>query len=190
MAGLCPSGRQSRWPGEYRRLYMAGRLGSRLSAVERERWPKTEGRIRLGNDGQSGFCHLIRPESPMRTAGELARSALEAYAEDDRDMLEGVLHADFHFSSPLDNRLDRATYFERCWPNHEWISGFNISSLLEGDDSVVVTYDATTTDGRRFKNTELMRIRDGLIAEVDVFFGWSLPHPAPDGGWVEAGEET
>jgi hypothetical protein len=39
--------------------------------------------------------------------------------EDVIDECDGrPLIADFHFTSPLDNRLDRETYFRRCWPKH------------------------------------------------------------------------
>jgi hypothetical protein len=39
--------------------------------------------------------------------------------------LEQVIAEDFHFRSPLDNRLDRKTYLERCWPNSKMIEGFD-----------------------------------------------------------------
>jgi ketosteroid isomerase-like protein len=44
----------------------------------------------------------------------LARAGYEAYVTKDRASLERILADDFHFTSPLDNRLDRATYFARC----------------------------------------------------------------------------
>ena len=37
------------------------------------------------------------------------------YVTKDRAALKGPLADDFHFTSPLDNRLDRDTYFRRCW---------------------------------------------------------------------------
>ena len=52
---------------------------------------------------------------------EIARSAYEAYVTKDRAAIEKLIAADFHFTSPLDNRIDRATYFARCWPNSEWV---------------------------------------------------------------------
>ena len=39
----------------------------------------------------------------------LARASYEAYVTKDRASLERLLADDFHFTSPLDNRLDRAT---------------------------------------------------------------------------------
>ena len=39
--------------------------------------------------------------------------------------------------------------------------------------------------GRRFKNTEIFTVRDGKIVNVQVFFGWNIPHDAPEGGFVK-----
>ena len=49
----------------------------------------------------------------------IARALYSAYAEKDRDGIEPLIADGFHFASPLDNRIDRATYFARCWPNSE-----------------------------------------------------------------------
>lgn len=71
----------------------------------------------------------------------IARTAYEAYVTKDRAAIESVIAEDFHFTSPLDNRLDRATYFERCWPNSEWIDGFDFIHLVSQGDRVFVTYE-------------------------------------------------
>ena len=49
----------------------------------------------------------------------VARASYNAYVTKDRSALERLIADDFHFTSPLDNRISRATYFERCWPNSE-----------------------------------------------------------------------
>src|SRR5436305_12044197 len=46
-----------------------------------------------------------------------ARDSYRAYETGDRDLIESVLADDFTFYSPPDPGLDRAQYFERCWPN-------------------------------------------------------------------------
>ena len=51
-------------------------------------------------------------------------------------------------------------------------------------DRVFVTYEGRNTNGRRFRNTEILTIRDQHIVDVEVYFGWSLPHKAPQGGFV------
>ena len=114
----------------------------------------------------------------------IARAAYEAYVTKDRAALERVIANDFHFTSPLDNRLDRETYFQRCWPNSEVIERFDFLHLVTDADRVFVTYEARNTNGRRFRNTEILTIRNQQIVDVEVYFGWSLPHKAPQGGFV------
>ena len=113
------------------------------------------------------------------------RASYDAYVRKDRAALEQLLADDFHFTSPLDNRLDRATYFARCWPNSERISGFHFVHLIPQGDRVFVTYEGVNTDGRRFRNTEIVTLRGRQIVDVEVYFGWSLPHPADPGGFID-----
>jgi ketosteroid isomerase-like protein len=116
----------------------------------------------------------------------VARRAYQAYVEKDRPAIEDVIAADFHFTSPLDNRLDRATYLHRCWPNSETLAGFDFRNMVRDGDRVFVTYEARTVDGRCFQNTEIVSVRDGRIVDVEVYFGWAVPHRAPAGGFVDA----
>ena len=120
----------------------------------------------------------------------IARAAYEAYVTKDRAALDRLIAEDFHFTSPLDNRLDRETYFRRCWPNSEVIEGFEFIHLVTDANRVFVTYEGRNTNGRRFRNTEILTIRNQHIVDVEVYFGWSLPHKAPQGGFVnEAGSQ-
>ena len=120
----------------------------------------------------------------------IARAAYDAYVTKDRAALDRLLADDFHFTSPLDNRLDRETYFRRCWPNSKVIEGFDFIHLVTDADRVFVTYEGRNTNGRRFRNTEILTIRNQHIVDVEVYFGWSLPHKAPQGGFVnEAGSQ-
>jgi len=118
----------------------------------------------------------------------IARAAYQAYVTKDRAALENLIARDFHFTSPIDNRLDRETYFRRCWPNSEVIEGFDFIHLVTDADRVFVTYEGRNTDGRRFRNTEILTIRDQHIVDVEVYFGWSVPHKAPQGGFVNEPE--
>ena len=117
---------------------------------------------------------------------DIAKQSYLAYVLSDRAANEAVIAADFHFTSPLDNRLDRATYFHRYWPNNESIVDFQFVRVIESADEVVVTYQGTNANGKKFRNTEVLTIRDGQIVEAEVYFGWNLPHEAPLGGFVES----
>ena len=116
----------------------------------------------------------------------IARASYEAYERKDRAGIEALIADDFHFSSPLDNRLDRKTYFARCWPNSQKIAAFDFIHIVRDDQRLFVTYEARNVDGTRFRNTELLTIRGNQIAEVEVYFGWSIPHPALSGGFTDS----
>ncbi|HEV2513006.1 nuclear transport factor 2 family protein [Bosea sp. (in: a-proteobacteria)] len=121
-------------------------------------------------------------------ASDIAHACYQAYVDKDRAALEALIAEDFHFSSPLDNRLDRETYFERCWPNSERIRACTFKHLIALGETVFVSYEGEAIDGKGFRNTEILTIRGGKIVEVEVYFGWSLPHPAPEGSFVEPNE--
>ncbi|MDP1964234.1 MAG: nuclear transport factor 2 family protein [Reyranella sp.] len=120
----------------------------------------------------------------MSGAAAIARACYNAYAAKDRAAIEALIADDFHFISPLDNRIDRQTYFARCWPNSEKIQGFDFIRVVEDGARVFVTYELRGTEGRRFRNTEILTVRAGQIVEAEVYFGWSIPHEAPAGGFT------
>lgn len=120
-----------------------------------------------------------------QSAGQVARSLLDAFAAKDRDAVERLVADDLHFTSPLDNRINRATYFEVCWPNSENIDSFEILHLFEQDYQAAVTYVGRSREGKQFQNTEVMTCRNGQVVEVEVYFGWSLPHTAAPGSHAD-----
>jgi hypothetical protein len=114
----------------------------------------------------------------------LARASYQAYVEKDREAIEELIADDFHFTSPLDNRIDRPTYFARCWPNSATITGFDFIHIVSAGDRVFVTYEGRSTSSKRFRNTEILRFCGGKIIDAEVYFGWSIPHEAAEGGFV------
>ncbi|HEY7980599.1 MAG TPA: nuclear transport factor 2 family protein [Candidatus Eremiobacteraceae bacterium] len=105
---------------------------------------------------------------------KLARDCYHAYETGDRTVVENLLTEDFTFFSPADAGIDRAKYFERCWPNSKLIASFDFKRLIESADEVVVTYESTKTDGSRFRNTEVLTFRGDKICKAEVYFGWDL----------------
>jgi ketosteroid isomerase-like protein len=105
---------------------------------------------------------------------ETVRSCYAAYESGDREAIEEILAGDLTFFSPPDPGIDRQAYFERCWPNAGMIDSFAFVRLAEVGDEVLVTYEATRTDGSRFRNTEVFGFAGDRIARVEVYFGWNL----------------
>jgi hypothetical protein len=106
---------------------------------------------------------------------QLARAAYRAYETSDRELIESLLGDDLIFYSPADPGIDRARYFERCWPNAGAIEAFAFKRLVESGEEVIVTYESTKADGGRFCNTEVLTFNGEKICRVEVYFGWDLP---------------
>ena len=113
-------------------------------------------------------------QMPNTDRKQLARDCYDAYGTGDRSVAEQLLSDDFTFFSPADVGIDRATYFERCWPNSDRIDSFEYKRLVESGGEVVVTYEATRTDGSRFRNTEVLTFAGDKIRRAEVYFGWDL----------------
>jgi ketosteroid isomerase-like protein len=107
-------------------------------------------------------------------ATEIVRRVFSAYEQDDRAQAEAVIAEDFTFSSPPDPHLDRAEYFERCWPNSKAIKKFRFRKVIEDEGEVFVTYELEKTDGSRGRNTEFFVVEGDKIKRCDVCFGPSL----------------
>jgi ketosteroid isomerase-like protein len=106
---------------------------------------------------------------------EIARACYRAYESGDRTLIERHLADGFTFYSPADPGIGRARYFERCWPNAELIESFDFKRLALLGDEVVVTYESTKTDGKRFRNTEVLTFAGEKVVRAEVYFGWDLP---------------
>ncbi|MBX5157148.1 MULTISPECIES: nuclear transport factor 2 family protein [unclassified Rhizobium] len=110
----------------------------------------------------------------MRTRQQTVRDLYAAYLEDRKDKVDAMLAEDFTFSSPRDDHIDRATYFERCWPKEPFFRAIHIEFLAVDGDEAVVRYRAEKLDGGSFCNIESLRFRGDKIAAVEVYFGRNL----------------
>ena len=110
----------------------------------------------------------------VRDRRQLARAVYEAFAAADRDAIERLLADDFEFHAPPDPNLDRAGYFERCWPHAGDGQSFEFARLIESGDEVVVTYERRRADGTRFRNTEVLTFVGDTVRRAEVYFGWDL----------------
>ncbi|MFZ0041539.1 MAG: nuclear transport factor 2 family protein [Solirubrobacteraceae bacterium] len=104
---------------------------------------------------------------------QAAQDLYLAFAAGDREFVEHILSDAFTFSSPVDVGLDRAGYFERCWPGAGQGQRFEFVRLIAAGDEVVVTYEMTNHDGGRGRNTEILTFDRDSIIRAEVYFGWT-----------------
>ena len=121
-----------------------------------------------------------------RSPSDVVRSSYEAFVRRDRQTMESLLSDDFTFTSPYDDRIDKVTYFERCWPYGSTILSLDILTMMESDGQVTVTYEIRPKEGAPFQNAERLLVRDGKIARVEVFFGALAESPPSQ---VDNGED-
>jgi ketosteroid isomerase-like protein len=102
---------------------------------------------------------------------DLIRRFFSAFLSGDRKTLEGLMSDDFTFNSPLDDHINKAAYFERCFPNGDKFSSQQIEKLFVSGNEAFVRYRAELKDGSKFRNTEYFRLEGNKLKEVDVYFG-------------------
>lgn len=101
----------------------------------------------------------------------LVRRYFLAYETRDRQVLEDMLDEGFTFSSPLDDRISRAAWFARCWPNSRTLRRITVEKIFEQGGEAFIRYEAESTTGKKFRNTEWFRFEGGKLLEVQVYFG-------------------
>lgn len=103
---------------------------------------------------------------------EVVRRMFTAYRVGDRSAAEALLSPGVRFTSPQDDHIDRATYLARCFPTAKRFRTQRILASATAGDQVFVLYEYELADTReRFRNTEVITVADGQIAEIQVFFG-------------------
>lgn len=109
----------------------------------------------------------------MTDKADIIRGMFAAYRARDRATVEGVFTDDFRFTSPYDDRIDKAAYFERCWPASisGWLKGQDIERIVIDGEAAFVTYRCEAKDGKSFRNTEFFTFDGDRIRSIDVYFG-------------------
>lgn len=103
---------------------------------------------------------------------DVVRAAFGHYRAQERDAAFALYADDFTFTSPRDDHIDRATFFERCFPTADRFTEQRLLRVTPADDGLVfVYYEYELRTGGRHRNVEAITVRDGLIREVQVFFG-------------------
>ena len=108
---------------------------------------------------------------PDRNRAEIIRAIFAAYMANDRKAVEDALAEDFRFTSPYDDAIDKATYFERCWRNSDWIERHELERIFVDGNEAFVTYRCLAKGGKNFRNTEFFSFEGDRVKRIDVYFG-------------------
>jgi ketosteroid isomerase-like protein len=73
---------------------------------------------------------------------DTVRAVFDAYLAQDRDAMDRLLSDEFVFTSPQDDRIDKATFFERCFPTADRLAAQEMLHVVPvGDDNVFAMYE-------------------------------------------------
>jgi ketosteroid isomerase-like protein len=130
-------------------------------------------RLKMAGTAQARLLPTLRRKSieMPHNKSDIIRALFAAYMSNDRASVENSFSDDFRFSSPYDDRIDKATYFERCWRNSDWIERQQLEKIFVEGEEAFVSYEVETKDGKSFRNTEFFRFNGGRIKRIDVYFG-------------------
>lgn len=102
----------------------------------------------------------------------IVEAAFQYYRSQDRDAAFPLYAGEFTFTSPQDDHIDKAAFFERCFPTADRFREQELLHVTPADEELVFAYyEYELTTGDRYRNIEVITVRDGLIREVQVFFG-------------------
>jgi ketosteroid isomerase-like protein len=103
---------------------------------------------------------------------DIVEAAFRHYRSQDREAAFTLYAEDFTFTSPRDDHIDKAAFFERCFPTADRFAEQRLLHVVPADEELVlVYYEYELATGDRYRNVEAITVRDALIREVQVFFG-------------------
>jgi ketosteroid isomerase-like protein len=147
--------------------------GSHLGALDWHRRPE----LRTGEITE-------KAQMSGQTKAGIIRALFAAYLSNDRKAVEAAFTEDFHFTSPYDDKIDKPTYFARCWRVADWIERHELERIFIERDEVFVTYRCVAKGGKSFRNTEFFSFEGDKIKRIEVYFGATYQ----DGVFVRQGE--
>ena len=106
--------------------------------------------------------------------GTLVKKIFSAYETKNRKQAENLLTNDFTFTSPLDDHIDKKTYFEKCWTFSNENPKYKFEKIFVKSNEVFVLYECETKTHKRFRNTEFFKFDGSKIKTVEVYFGVTL----------------
>ncbi|WP_399082549.1 nuclear transport factor 2 family protein [Streptomyces sp. BBFR2] len=120
------------------------------------------------------------PDVPPSAVGAV-RAVFAACLAQDRPAMERLLAADSVFTSPRDDHLDKDAFLARCFPTAGRFCSYGLLDVVPVGDGaaasgeVFVRYAYELVGGGHFRNVEVLTVRDGLVAEAQVYFGGAFP---------------
>lgn len=103
---------------------------------------------------------------------ETVLAQFAAYRVGDRRAARILLDDNMTFTSPQDDHLDKTAFLDTCFPTAERFLHQEITAVVEIEPgTVMLRYTAQLRGEEPFSNVEIMKVVEGQITEIEVYFG-------------------
>ena len=115
----------------------------------------------------------IRKEMSQMAHADVVRALVQSYLAQDATAADRLIADDFSFTSPYDDHIDKATFFERCFPASTQLDSHRLLDVVPTDgDGVFIRYEYRSLQtGQRHRNVEVHTVRGEQVTEIQVYFG-------------------
>jgi ketosteroid isomerase-like protein len=105
---------------------------------------------------------------------ETVRRFRAAYEQQDADAARALMADTFVFTSPQDDHIDGDEWMARCFPTVDHFAESRVLQLVDAGDVVLMRYEYRLHDGVSYRNVEAVTVSDGLVSEIEVYFGGAI----------------
>lgn len=106
------------------------------------------------------------------TNADVVRALFAAFTDQDAAAADSLLADEFVFTSPQDDRIDKATWLRVCFPTADHFVSRDMIAVMEmSATDVLAYYEYEVESGERYRNTEVISVLGGRVVETQVFFG-------------------
>src|SRR5207247_278091 len=109
------------------------------------------------------------------TVSDLIRTYFAAFLANDKKTLEEGLSDDFTFTSPRDDHISKATFFERCLPGSENIQTHQIRSFLSTGTKPLFVIKLNSRMAPRFGTRSIIRSKETKSEKLKSTLGLYNP---------------
>ncbi|PIQ23731.1 DUF4440 domain-containing protein [bacterium (Candidatus Blackallbacteria) CG17_big_fil_post_rev_8_21_14_2_50_48_46] len=102
---------------------------------------------------------------------ELIHKLFKTFKTQNYHEAASLLSPEFKFTSPYNDAIDKTSYFESCWPNAHLLQDLTLERIMIDGPAAFVSYEASTSEGIKFRNTEFFSFEGDQISSIEVYFG-------------------
>ena len=130
--------------------------------------------------GMAPIAHAHAQTGLNAKSDQIIRKWYAAWEKGDWHPIDSLLADDFTFSSAAgDDHISKSAFKSQCWESQkDFIERFDLQRAFGNGNEAFVMYVCRTKNGKKFRNVEYFRLRDGKVAALECYFGAQSSFPS------------